>query len=251
MNGVWWWQGAAAAALGLALLALALLAVAPLGWRLGWWHFRFAFSVPMAGAGLVGAAAAVLALATLAAGWAGLDARGLAMALAAAGLGAVLAYVPWSYNRLRTALPRIHDITTDTAAPPPLAAVLPAREAEAAASAVYEGAELARLQNAAYPDIAPLEAPLSAERAFEAALATARAMPGWRIVAADAASGRIEGSQRSRWFAFTDDFVIRVAPAGAGARIDMRSISRQGRSDFGVNAARIRAFMGALRRRLG
>jgi hypothetical protein len=31
----------------------------------------------------------------------------------------------------------------------------------------------------------------------------------------------------------------------------MRSTSRQGRSDYGVNAARIRAYMDALRKRLG
>jgi uncharacterized protein (DUF1499 family) len=31
----------------------------------------------------------------------------------------------------------------------------------------------------------------------------------------------------------------------------MRSLSRQGRSDFGVNAARIRAYMGELKKRIG
>jgi len=30
--------------IGLALLALILLAAAPLGWRAGWWHYRFAFA---------------------------------------------------------------------------------------------------------------------------------------------------------------------------------------------------------------
>jgi len=38
---------------------------------------------------------------------------------------------------------------------------------------------------------------------------------------------------------------------GSGSRVDIRSLSRQGRSDFGVNAARIRLFMAALRDRLG
>jgi hypothetical protein len=45
--------------------------------------------------------------------------------------------------------------------------------------------------------------------------------------------------------------VIRIAGDGAGTRIDMRSTSRQGHSDYGMNAPRIRAFMGALRRRIG
>ena len=58
-------------------------------------------------------------------------------------------------------------------------------------------------------------------------------------------------SEQTRWFRFTDDVVIRVVGDGAGSRIDMRCTSRQGRSDYGVNAARIRAYMGALRKRIG
>ncbi|MBO0739816.1 MAG: DUF1499 domain-containing protein, partial [Hyphomicrobiaceae bacterium] len=45
--------------------------------------------------------------------------------------------------------------------------------------------------------------------------------------------------------------VIRIIEHGSGSRVDMRSLSRQGRSDFGVNAARIRLFMAALRKHLG
>jgi uncharacterized protein (DUF1499 family) len=86
--------------------------------------------------------------------------------------------------------------------------------------------------------------------AFEQALRVAKAMPGWTIVAVDAHAGRIEASQQSRWFRFTDDIVIRIAGIEAGSRIDMRSTSRQGRSDYGVNAERIRAYMAALRKGL-
>jgi uncharacterized protein (DUF1499 family) len=50
---------------------------------------------------------------------------------------------------------------------------------------------------------------------------------------------------------FTDDFVIRVTADGAGSRVDMRSESRQGVSDFGVNAKRIRAYLSALKQALG
>jgi uncharacterized protein (DUF1499 family) len=46
---------------------------------------------------------------------------------------------------------------------------------------------------------------------------------------------------------FTDDIVVRVAPANSGTRIDLRSSSRYGRSDFGVNAKRIRDYLTALR----
>jgi uncharacterized protein (DUF1499 family) len=70
---------------------------------------------------------------------------------------------------------------------------------------------------------------------------------GWTIVASDKSAGRIEASQRSRWMGFTDDIVVRVAPANSGTRIDLRSTSRYGRSDFGVNAERVRDYLTALR----
>ena len=246
-----WPQVGALLSFCLAVLALLLLAVAPVGWRARWWHFRFAFAWLMTSSGFAAAAAVVVSLLVLLFGGSHLDAGSLAMAAAGLVVGAVLVYIPWQYNRLRNTVPRIHDITTDVETPPEFAAVLPARAAENAATAHYEGAELAKLQKAAYPDVAPLELTLSQANAFDRALAVARSMPGWSIVAADPATGRIEASQTSRWFRFTDDIVIRVSARGPGSRVDMRSLSRQGRSDFGVNAARIRAYMSALRKRQG
>ena len=246
-----WSQPIALLGFCLAGLALLLLAISPIGWRAGWWHFRFAFTWLMTSSGVIAAAAVVVSLVALVLGWSDLGARGVAMATIGLLLGATLVYVPWQYNRTRGTVPRIHDITTDTENPPEFAAVLPARTAENAATAVYEGPELTKLQKAAYPDLAPLQLALAPAMAFAQALATARSMPGWTIVASDAASGRIEASQTSRWFRFTDDVVIRVVAHGTGSRVDMRSLSRQGRSDFGINAARIRAYIGALKRRVG
>jgi uncharacterized protein (DUF1499 family) len=44
-------------------------------------------------------------------------------------------------------------------------------------------------------------------------------------------------------FGFKDDIVIRIAAAGSGSRVDVRSLSRVGKSDFGVNAKRIRKYL--------
>ena len=110
--------------------------------------------------------------------------------------------------------------------------------------------QLAEMQKAAYPDLVSVMTTLPVTRAFNEALDVAKSMPGWTIVASDVDAGRIEASQQSRWFPFTDDIVIRVVDE-AGSRIDMRSTSRQGLSDYGVNAARIRAYMSALRKRIG
>src|SRR5713226_3671547 len=69
----------------------------------------------------------------------------------------------------------------------------------------------------------------------------------WRISRADADS--FEAIATSRLFGFQDDIVIRVRPDGTGtSRVDMRSKSRDGKGDRGVNAARIRAYMVELAR---
>ena len=73
---------------------------------------------------------------------------------------------------------------------------------------------------------------------------------GWTIVASDKSAGRIEASQRSRWMGFIDDIVVRVASTNSGSRIDLRSSSRYGRSDFGVNAERIPDYLTELRQPL-
>lgn len=245
-----WPKTAPLIALTLAAAALLLFALAPLGWRAGWWHYRFGLYWLMPLTGVVGAIAAILSAAALVAGRLDLEPRHIAMACAAFVLGAVVAYVPLQYRITRNTLPRIHDITTDTEDPPLFAAVMAARRAENSGTVDYGGLRHAKLQKASYPDVAPFVTTLPAPKAFELALAVANAMPGWTIVASEPAAGRIEASHRSRWFGFTDDIVIRVVANGAGSRIDMRSTSRQGRSDFGVNAARIRAYMGALRTRL-
>ena len=63
----------------------------------------------------------------------------------------------------------------------------------------------------------------------------------------DPDSFRIEATDRSFWFGFEDDVVIRITAAGeAGSRVDVRSLSRVGGGDLGVNANRVRAFVAAL-----
>jgi uncharacterized protein (DUF1499 family) len=68
---------------------------------------------------------------------------------------------------------------------------------------------------------------------------------GWEIVDANPAHGRIEATATTFWFGFKDDVVIRVTPTDTGSRLDVRSLSRVGRSDVGANAARIRSYLAA------
>ena len=70
---------------------------------------------------------------------------------------------------------------------------------------------------------------------------------GWDIVARAPAEGRIEAVATSAWFGFRDDIVIRIRPDGGGSKVDIRSKSRDGESDLGVNARRIREFIAKLK----
>jgi uncharacterized protein (DUF1499 family) len=249
-NGAWRVAGLAAwLAVALGAGALILLGLAPLGWRAGLWHYRVSLRTLMPDAAYVGIAAAVLGVAALVV-WSRLSRGARVAALLAVAGGAIGFCVPWHYQQLANSVPRIHDITTDPADPPAYAAVLPARAAERADALAYEPA-VAQQQKAAYPDIAPMTTRLAPAEAFARALAAARAMPGWQVVASDPAAGRIEASQSSFWMGFIDDVAIRVRPVEGGSRIDVRSVSRQGRSDLGVNAARVRAYLAELRRTLG
>lgn len=96
----------------------------------------------------------------------------------------------------------------------------------------------------------PLDVARPVDEVFEAVRRAAEAM-GWEIVAVDAARGRLEASDTTFWFRFKDDVVVRVTARDTGARVDVRSKSRVGRSDVGKNAERIREYLTEVRRRVG
>ena len=233
-----------------ALASAALLLVAPLGWRENLWHFSTSFVLLRWAAygAIVGALASLVALAR----WSRLRPVLRGATIVAFLVSAGVFYMPWHFTLAAGA--SIHDITTDTADPPAFDdAVLAARKAANAATADYPGSgpDTAAIQKRAYPDIAPLVLKDPPQQAFAAALATAQAMTRWTIDASDPARGRIEASARTLWMGFTDDIVIRITADGEGSRVDMRSLSRVGRGDFGANAARIRTYLAALRAKAG
>jgi uncharacterized protein (DUF1499 family) len=231
--------------LGLALAAAVLLLVAGPGTRFGWWEFGTGFLL-MRVAFFGGAAAAALSLVLLAVP----STRRAAPSVLVAALliASVVAWVPWNGLQTVRSLPFIHDITTDTEDPPQFVAVLSLRTG-APNPPDYAGEVVAAQQREGYPDIQPVQLPLPTDQAFALALEAAQAQ-GWEIVAVVPAEGRIEATATTFWFGFKDDVVIRVAAAGDGSRVDIRSKSRVGRSDVGANAARIRAYTSELERRL-
>jgi hypothetical protein len=144
------------AALVLSGIALCLLVLAPLGWRLGLWQYRFGLYWMMPVSGLVAAAALILSVLTLVREWSQLRLRDLAMLFIALAMGGALVYVPGQYWYTRSTVPPIHDITTDIDNPSRFSAVLAARTAERANSLDDRGPQLAELQKAAYPDVVPI-----------------------------------------------------------------------------------------------
>jgi len=227
-------------ALGVSMAAFLLMMLAGIGSRFGWWHFRFGFTLLTYGA-CGGIAAALLAIIALFLAIRKRRVAGILLALLALTGGVALAAVPISWRMNAKTLPAIHDITTDTVNPPQFVAILPLRR-DAPNPAVYGGIEVADQQKRAYADLRTEVMNLPAGPAFERALAAARDS-GWRIVAAEPAEGRIEATDTTFWFGFSDDVVIRISPAGERSLLDIRSVSRVGKSDVGTNARRIRAYL--------
>lgn len=156
-------------------------------------------------------------------------------------LVAALTNIGYWYNEVQQGYPPIHDITTNMENPPEFVSIAPLR-ADAPNPVEYAGAETASAQRNFYPDLAPISTSMSYDEAYNKALETTREMP-WTLVDENRQEGRIEAYHKLAWFGFIDDVVIRVDTTETGSIIDIRSKSRIGRGDLGVNAKRIRAYV--------
>ena len=174
--------------------------------------------------------------------------------LTLAGLVCSLAYLGFIgyWVNVGMNVPQIHDITTDLDNPPEFQ-VLKLRPDDFAdvpgrGDPKYAGMDAIErwklLHSKAYGDIRTITVPLPVDRAV--ALAEQVALKrGWEIAASSPEEGRLEAVDTVSLFRFKDDVVVRVQPGPGGltSQIDVRSVSRVGRSDLGVNAKRIRGFL--------
>jgi uncharacterized protein (DUF1499 family) len=218
---------AAIAAAVLVLIAGPLIKYGLLGWQAG--LAMFALGAILAGIGGIICLVAVLrrrgGLLTVVAAAAGI-----------AGLAVPVGIVVNAGNK-----PPIHDITTDTFNPPQFEAINADVRGPNTNTTGYDPA-ITPKQQAAYPKLKPLVIARTPADAFELAVGAAM-QQGWTIVAKDAAAGRIEATDTVPWWGFKDDVVVRLTPDGAGTRIDVRSNSRVGQGDLGVNAKRISDYL--------
>lgn len=225
----------------LAIGCVATILLAGLGYRFGWWPYGTGIAMIAIAFWVAAGSATLCALAAgLAATRAGAR-RALIMGLAGLAIAGVTVWVPYDMRMTARALPPIHDITTDLADPPAFVRVAALRKAEDHPVA-YDGPRVGAQQQKAYPDLAPLMLKAPRDEVFAAAQGVLASM-GLELVAADAAQGRVEATATSLLFGFKDDVVVRIAGEPNGTKVDIRSKSRVGRHDIGMNAKRIRAFL--------
>ncbi len=242
----------AALALTVGGLAAALIAAAGSGadawsFRTGFTILRYAFYAAMAG-GVLAIVAFAVAGRSRARTWP----LNLAAVIIAAGFGVYLMGHVTTAKRV----PAIHDVTTDLAdvpqfrslevradnldnvpdeGNPELAALDPQRRWEA-------------IHRKGYADVRSLRLPVPPAAAIRRAEELARSR-GWDVAQVDLEGGTLEATATTFFFRFKDDVAVRVRPdprQAGGSIVDMRSISRVGGSDVGLNAKRIREFLADL-----
>jgi uncharacterized protein (DUF1499 family) len=228
-------------AFGLAALALAVLGAAGPVYRIGA-SLATAYEI-MRWAEYIGLAASLISIGAAIYAYRNRKWMGAFLSVLALVIGLTAVAVPLATARRAQRLPSIHDVTTDLDNPPAFQAIL-AKRADAP-NTLDRTPQLASLQREGYPDLAPITLPTPPAAAFDRALSVAQSS-GWEIVTADKSSGRIEATDTTRWFGFTDDVVVRLTPWGAGTRVDVRSTARTGAGDLGRNASRIRRFLNDL-----
>lgn len=171
--------------------------------------------------------------------------RDAAVWLALMGLPAAL-FLLYAVVSARGA-PAINDISTDLVYPPQFVHAMTLPENAGRDMAFPDKFKEAIKKS--YPEVRTLAMPGSVDEVFAKAMELAREGKGMEVTATviTPSESVFEGYAESRLFGFVDDIVVRVTKVDeGGCVVDMRSKSRLGKGDLGVNAERIRAFFAGL-----
>ena len=240
-------------ALGLAVGSVVVALVAAIGAGQGLWHFRPAFTL-LRYTFYIAAAAALLAILAWwllrRSGTRGYRKHNIAAFIIAALFTLYLGQLALAARKA----PPIHDVTTNLADPPPFRAlrlrsdnldIVPHLGREELWRMDTEGRWQA-LHRENYGDLRTVRVPWSPAETIRRAEKIARDRD-WEFARISPDSGTLEATETSTFFRFKDDIVVRARGApGGGSLVDMRSVSRVGVSDIGVNAERIRSFLAEL-----
>lgn len=212
--------------------------------HLGWVAPLTGFKLFAAGTIIGGLSSVIVSLIGIALSRGGRDPQGRTRAMGGLAIGLCLLIVVLGAASLAGDAPPINDITTDLDNPPAFESAQIVTD--------YVGRdmnyppEFVETVRESYPDLKPLRLSSAPEASFEHAIRTAESL-GWEIVSRSRSRGVFDAQQVSSIFRFVDDITVRIVADGDGSRVDMRSKSRDGKSDLGANAARIRSFFDALR----
>jgi len=241
-------------ALALSIGGLAAALIAAAGSGAGAWPFGIGFAILRYAfyAAIAGGLLAIVAFVVARRGGVRTGRLNLLAFVIAATFGAYL----MSHIATARSVPAIHDATTDLVDVPQFR-VLSVRadnlenipdDGRPDLAALDPESRWSAIHREAYGDIRSLRLAVSPAEAVRRAEALIRAR-GWQVARVDRQAGTIEATATTLFFRFKDDVVVRVRAdpdRPDGSIVDMRSISRVGGSDVGVNAARIRAFLADL-----
>lgn len=217
------------------------------GYQWGWWGLGFAFGYLATYGAYLAFGGFILSFVGFLPGLKGSEGGAVKLAVIGFFLGGITLVTSTYWYQEAQKYPPIHDITTDIDNPPEFDAIVPLRK-DAPNPTEYGGTEVAKIQTEHYPDIQTLHMNREYPTVFKWALETARSFP-WEIVDYDLETGIIEATHTLPWYGFKDDVVIRVDTSSVDSTatmVDVRSVSRIGRGDIGVNAHRIKKYLDRL-----
>ena len=143
--------------------------------------------------------------------------------------------------------PPINDITTDFENPPEYVHAVQLIPNQGRDMKYNRDKYMARQQQG-YPALAAETVNADPAAVFERVKNVAGSIPEWQTTYEDPKTMTLEGVSTSHLFHFQDDFVIQVRPGpNGGSLVEMRSKSRDGIGDFGVNYNRILMFLDKLK----
>jgi fatty-acyl-CoA synthase len=283
-----WRLSVAGLALGVSIFTIAWFAAAALGSKFGLWGWQFGLGTMTLGWGIplsflaIGLSVIALVIGLIKSP----RTKPVILALAALLIALMVASrVVIGFGGQATSLPPIHDVQTDWDQPVTFSESLIAqRKEDGALNTVSENPTIPETANNRWPGmggrrVAEVQEEAENERTIDGeTVPAAYVRPieplyfdqppgeiashalqiaedrGWDIFArpktgADVERTMLEATEVSTWFGFKDDIGIRIRGGEGATRVDMRSISRVGLSDLGMNARRVSGFMDELEAR--
>lgn len=215
-----------------------MLPIGALGTRIGLWQPRMGLGLFALGALAVLTCGVCATVAYFARRRKGTEGNAYTDAPIFAAVLLLLWMFPFARSGLTT--PAIHQVSTDVVDPPVFSSVLSLRGPDA--NPIVLTPETIEAQREHYPWIRTLIVPRRADEAYATALRVVEELMALEVIDADPTQRIIEATDSSFWFGFKDDMVVRIRFGESGTRVDVRSVSRFGGGDLGVNADRVAEF---------